>query len=181
MYLYSSDNDLFGCGRPLSPTLGVQIFESLENVTADPRLCYCGHAIDANHGDRQVWAAYLCDCRVLLAYTRSRNGSLVQRSCAAGAFVRSAGTRMARLWIHPQQYEGCSRPLPPSKTRGGGQSTDQRGNMPCESMGLFGSPVQYTLRSHRQILNVLIDGFRQHTYLLLLLLFAWILSFVVPT
>lgn len=32
----------------------VQIFESLENVTADPRLCYCGHAIDPNHGDRQV-------------------------------------------------------------------------------------------------------------------------------
>ncbi len=38
----------------LLPTRRVQIFESLENVTADPRLCYCGHAIDPTHGDRQV-------------------------------------------------------------------------------------------------------------------------------
>lgn len=47
-----------GCPCPTyftAPNTNKQIFESLENVTNDPRLCYCGQSIDSN-GDRQVGA-----------------------------------------------------------------------------------------------------------------------------
>ncbi|CAN0124565.1 unnamed protein product, partial [Ectocarpus sp. 8 AP-2014] len=59
-----------------APRFPIEIFESLENVTADPRLCYCGHAIDPNHGDRQVRSKLSRETPEYLITPRAEGGSI---------------------------------------------------------------------------------------------------------
>ncbi|CAN0181592.1 unnamed protein product, partial [Ectocarpus fasciculatus] len=59
-----------------APRFPIEIFESLENVTSDPRLCYCGHAIDPNHGDRQVRSKLSRETPEYLITPRAEGGSI---------------------------------------------------------------------------------------------------------